>query len=486
MPLDEPLAIVELGMDYCSLTYGMNPCTAVLGDVFTPGTPGTPAVPGGTLTKSVDRPATSSFGVDRNYNATITRLGPTSWRVDVEVIAGSSNAPTESVHYFQLWEYDRVRADAVNWGDLILEHEIGDIPSSGDNIEFSLEFEFDPSPEANVPPYPYPIQLRTTHNWRRHSDSSSTRRQRYAVINWPDAELNALAEGVAGTPGTPATTSSNPRKCFNTFATCQDEDNYARGSLITRLGYARGGYPKASPAAGETPIFACLRSISSVPTALNPGTVSDRRYKALGRRASVRIVAEDFAYHDRAFDKYHAERLSGAAQADMTGYDPFDRGTFWGRWRARNPFYTGRPITIREGFADQPLAEWSSRRYFIDRIEGPHEDGTISITAKDPLKLVEDDRAVAPRPSSGVLGVFLDVEQDKRDTLRDLGRYSDGLRTDVESFNIQLESLRRQVAILQEEIARCDEDEALQAEIDAAESAISGLSSRVSGLENAP
>src|SRR5690606_35600632 len=56
---------------------------------------------------------------------------------------------------------------------------------------------------------------------------------------------------------------------------------------------------------------------------------SDDDLSAFGRSATVSVSVADMTYHDRFFDPYWSERVSGAAQADGIGYQPGDRGTMF-------------------------------------------------------------------------------------------------------------------------------------------------------------
>src|SRR5690606_16064248 len=55
------------------------------------------------------------------------------------------------------------------------------------------------------------------------------------------------------------------------------------------------------------------------------------------------------------------------------------------------------------GYVGQTLEEMDTRHFVMEAFEGPTPDGRYTITARDVLKLADDDRAQAPRPSSGYL-----------------------------------------------------------------------------------
>ena len=185
------------------------------------------------------------------------------------------------------------------------------------------------------------------------------------------------------------------RKCFNTRRTCQDPANYNKASLTLRFARNQGGLPK-----GET-VFPALRSVSTRPSTINLSGI-DAKQGPFGSRAEVTIDIDDFTDADFITDPYQAERVSGAAQADAVGYQPKDRGTFWGKLRARS-YFLGRPLRVREGYVGQAWADMRTRHYVIAQIDGPDGTGGVSIRARDILDLADNKKTVAPAPSVGQL-----------------------------------------------------------------------------------
>ena len=189
-------------------------------------------------------------------------------------------------------------------------------------------------------------------------------------------------------------------KCFNTRATCQDPDAYDRGTKTLRFVKPCGYEPV------DIPAIPSVQSVKTTPAQIRPG-------KDLGQRSSVTVQFGDHPYHDRTLDKYWRERLTGAAQADGVGYDPAKVGTYWSKFRARNPYYQTRSLRIIQGELGQSLAEMTTRHYVMDSVKGPTTSGEFAITAKDVLKLADDDKAQAPAPSPGVLAADMDEEVDE-------------------------------------------------------------------------
>jgi len=205
------------------------------------------------------------------------------------------------------------------------------------------------------------------------------------------------------------------RKCFNTFYTCADQQNFNRDSLTYKFTQARSGFPKS-----ET-TFPCLIDVSGASAHVNIAGADDR-LESLGKRATISATFVDFPYHDRFADKYQSERISGTAQLSGVGYNPRDVGTFWTRFKARNPNYAGRPMRKIDGFlTDGVLTVEKVRHYVITDIKGPDTSGRITIDGRDVLKLAEDDRAVAPKPSRGKLLNDVTIEVGQSFTLNPAG-----------------------------------------------------------------
>lgn len=194
-------------------------------------------------------------------------------------------------------------------------------------------------------------------------------------------------------------------KCFNTRATCQDADNFTAADSTLKFCQASSEQPRS-----ET-FFPFVTGIEHSPSAIDPG-------KSLGRRASLKITMQDAPHHDRGIDPYVTERT----------YAPAEQGTFWGKFLARVPYYRGRTLRWLSGYlADDgsyDAANFQTRYFVIERIDGPDADGRVSIVAKDPLKLADDERAQAPAASTGTLDAGIS-DSDTTLTLSDGSGYPD-------------------------------------------------------------
>jgi hypothetical protein len=173
------------------------------------------------------------------------------------------------------------------------------------------------------------------------------------------------------------------RKCFNSVGTCQDLENFTEETVTLLFSE---NIPLVSPIAAT--VYPFIKTVD-----YQPAIVSLEGQ--IGQRASLKIVFRDAPHSDAgpSFDKYPSSR----------GYDPYTRGTFWGKFRARNPYMRGRQIRLYIGEAEQSLAALETRYFIIDSMAGPTPEGEFTITAQDILKFASGDRIVTPPPSSGFL-----------------------------------------------------------------------------------
>lgn len=208
-------------------------------------------------------------------------------------------------------------------------------------------------------------------------------------------------------------------ECYNTQKTCQDLPNYTKTTKTYRF---------------VEPVEGLPAGIEMIPSVTGVRLAPTRILSSfgLGQRASVTVSMQDHTHHDRGIDPYVGNR----------SYDPAAVGTFWGRLRARTPYYQGRTLRIRSGYLEHiaipyvidpatgayitdPATgariisgtvssgfDWSnfqSREYFIEEIRGPDKNGRVDIIAKDVLKLADAARAQAPAASGGELLNDLDA-----------------------------------------------------------------------------
>ena len=185
--------------------------------------------------------------------------------------------------------------------------------------------------------------------------------------------MGCLAQGPVGT------------ECYNTRNTCQYVPGFDKTTKVLRFAMPTNYLPKNIDA------IPSVSGINTAPAVIRPG-------EDLGQRASVSVAFNDHPHHDRGLDPYVATRP----------YNPIKQGTYWGKWRARNPYFQSRGLRIIKGYLGQSLDEMTTRHYLMETISGPDASGRFTITAKDVLKLADDDRAQAPVASNGRLDGDID------------------------------------------------------------------------------
>jgi hypothetical protein len=196
-----------------------------------------------------------------------------------------------------------------------------------------------------------------------------------------DIPVCTRAYGVA--PCTASIPTTGTRKCFNTKKTCQDRAHYLEDEVTLRF---------AKDAAYLPHDIDCIPSIDG-DIAFTPATIS--LGENLGTRATLQVTFKDHPDSDttEGLDPYFAER----------DYDPYRQGTFWGKFRARQPFLQGRSIRWISGLVGQSLTQMKTRHFILESIDGPTPDGKFTLIAKDILKLVAGDRSQAPVMNTGYL-----------------------------------------------------------------------------------
>lgn len=212
-----------------------------------------------------------------------------------------------------------------------------------------------------------------------------------------DVSVCSLAYGVGACPAVLGVDS--PIKCFNSFGTCPVPNSFS--AQTTTLRFAIG----TDYLQDDIEAIPILDGVS-----FSPGRISLGR--DLGQRSSLTATFSDIQWSDTSpgTDPYFAER----------DYNPFEQGTFWGKFRARQPSLRGQAIRVIRGDVGQAIGDMETRHYVVESYEGPTPDGKFTITAKDVLKLLDGDRAQVPAVSTGRFGGAID-DNDTAVTLTPTG-----------------------------------------------------------------
>ena len=94
---------------------------------------------------------------------------------------------------------------------------------------------------------------------------------------------------------------------------------------------------------------------------------------------------------------------------------------FWARWRAENPYYLGKRVSVFRGYIVNnafDVSNFVKRDYILESFS--QTGAGVSITGKDPLKLLSNDRAKAPVESNGSLNADI-LSTDTSFTLQPAG-----------------------------------------------------------------
>ena len=201
-----------------------------------------------------------------------------------------------------------------------------------------------------------------------------------------EIDLDRCSETYGVAPCTAALGVTGDDKCFNSFATCQDQQNYNTEIATARYSTSSAKIPASIDAIPN------IASVSYRPTKLELG-------ESIGIRASINITFKDSRFPDSGpeGDRY------------LTGrdYDPYTRGSYWGKFRARWPYVKGSDIRLIRGDTSQSIDQMETRHFIVEKVAGPDSSGTFTIQCKDALQLADGKQSQAPLISKGALSVSI-------------------------------------------------------------------------------
>lgn len=170
-------------------------------------------------------------------------------------------------------------------------------------------------------------------------------------------------------------------KCFQSLATCPVSSSFDPEDVTLRFAKPTEYLPRDVDIVGPW-----SKSLEFTPSRISLA-------ENLGTRAVLKVALEDHRHSDAGLDKYQATR----------GYDPYERGSFWPRFRARYPAPTGFKAAWVLGEEGQSIDDMERRWFpFVESFNGPASDGTFTITAKDVLKFLDKGQMI-PVLSEGFL-----------------------------------------------------------------------------------
>lgn len=192
--------------------------------------------------------------------------------------------------------------------------------------------------------------------------------------------------GVA--PCTAAIGVTGERKCFNTRKTCQDLPNYSDEIKTIRFSVGAQYQPF------EIESIQNIKSVSYTPSIISLG-------ESIGARSKLVVTFGDHPTPDTG--------PGGDPYPESRPYIAYDQGTFWGKFKARQPYLKGRTLRWFNGQVGDTINTMEARTFIIDSVTGPNVNGQFTITAKDPLKLIDDKEAQAPALSKGLLSAAISI-----------------------------------------------------------------------------
>ncbi len=184
------------------------------------------------------------------------------------------------------------------------------------------------------------------------------------------------------------------QECFNTRQTCPVPAEYTLA--MRTLKFCK---PMAfKPDGWDWLPF--LESCNISGASINP-VGANQNNRVLGTRTSLSFTLQDAPYSDRVTDPYVDNRIGR-----IPTYNPEELGTFWTKWKARNPFYLGRPIRYKSAYINREtgaLEDIETMHYFMSDFDGPDQSGRVSISARDLLSRFQDRNVQIPPANTGKL-----------------------------------------------------------------------------------
>ena len=216
--------------------------------------------------------------------------------------------------------------------------------------------------------------------------------QAQEIFEWVELDHDYCTLTFGTSPCTAILSANGNQECFNTRQTCAVPSAFDLGSLTLKFCRSQAYMPDGG---GWHPM---LVDVTISGSSINPiGADSGKRI--LGTRGGLSVTLQDMPTTDSVVDKYLMNRIGR-----VPTYDPEKLGTFWTKWRARNPFYLGRKIRYKSAkIIDGVLQDIETRHFFVTGISGFTSDGRIQISARDIFSVYSDKNVKIPAVNSGKL-----------------------------------------------------------------------------------
>lgn len=405
----EPIEVLTLHQDFCSLTWGEFPCLAGGTDNLIIQSGNITAATWSTTSTLITQGHPDAFG--ENNAILYESDGDVAWElaqqneadVSVDDFAGSIYVKNNTaIDTFALGiqiqgTTDPEGTNPVNTGLIDVDYNIAtETSSTGESLIkdhglislsggwYRLWFETNPvSGVIGTAIYNVAVALQLDLGENRPAGES-------AFVFAPQVSRGSLQEYTETGEAPRIVKSGEARPCFNTRFTCQAIESYTLGEpLLLNFASPQRNIPR------DDYYIPMLTAAKTTAAKINPGG-ADGNSKALGVRATLSATFQDAPHTDRLVDKYTAQR----------DYDPFERSTFWAKWRARNPYYMHRRLDLKSGYMKDGVIEpesMTTRTFFITGFSGPNASGQVTIKGEDVLTLAQNSKAQAPKASPGKL-----------------------------------------------------------------------------------
>lgn len=226
-----------------------------------------------------------------------------------------------------------------------------------------------------VPPWWFKAQPSAPAAPSARARAQAAQERFYGLVLELDTDYCNNTFGVA-----PCTATGTP--CYNTYGTCKDKTNYAKGTKTFKFCERGMQVP-----AGET-LRPYIAAHSFTPSDIPIGG-------GLAARGNITLTLADETCSDFEADKYAASRSAPAS------------GTFWTRFQARNYNIQNRLARLKKGYVTTPW-DWTvfqTELYLISSITGPDNNGNIQVVLADLHKTL--DQNMLPVATDGALQAAL-------------------------------------------------------------------------------
>jgi len=215
--------------------------------------------------------------------------------------------------------------------------------------------------------------------------------QEVTITDYANATNQASAVFPVAVDGTTTYTIHNVNSsaaCYNARKHCQDFTNFNGTATLNVVICDHTVEPQY-----DIKAIPCIETVSTAHSEIAPGQNS------IGKSAGISFKCIDFPHHDIGIDPYVGNRT----------YPPISQGTYFGKLKARNPYYQDALVTVETGYITDPYlpGAFKSRTYFLEKFDGPDKNGRVNFVCQDIMRRLDDKRSTCPVVTVGKLTAAL-------------------------------------------------------------------------------